>query len=204
MPPGDSGLFRPKDMRVFHCGLGMSGFAGRGCAPAFLWVAPKEKPPRPVEKKGAWAQNGASRLICLKYEGPRKRPWWSLSDSALGAGPVLLNLLAFCHANRNCEDGQKSEGPAFLFALPASLSATWAVAEEHFEMVRSSIKDQHSFYCLALRHSQYFRHQCSTGSSFRVPRCLRPKSRLSGGWPPKRACGRSRLALPGQLRQCSV
>ena len=27
------------------------------------------------------------------------------------------------------------------------------------------------FYCLALRRSQYFRHQCSTGSSFRAFRC---------------------------------
>ena len=28
--------------------------------------------------------------------------------------------------------------------------------------------DQLLFYCLALRRSQYFRHQCSTGSSFRA------------------------------------
>ena len=31
--------------------------------------------------------------------------------------------------------------------------------------------DQLLFYCLALRRSQYFRHQCSTGSSFRAFRC---------------------------------
>ena len=29
------------------------------------------------------------------------------------------------------------------------------------------------FYCLALRRSQYFRHQCSTGSSFRAFRFTR-------------------------------
>ena len=33
--------------------------------------------------------------------------------------------------------------------------------------------DQLLFYCLALRRSQYFRHQCSTGSSFRAFRFTR-------------------------------
>ena len=38
------------------------------------------------------------------------------------------------------------------------------------------------FYCLGLRASQYFRHQCSTGSSFRC-RSVGVKSRIGGCGP---------------------
>ena len=72
----------------------MSGFAGRKCTPAFLWVAPKEKPPCTVEEKGAKAQNGAMRLICLKYGGPSKRPGWSRQNKALGAVLAISISLA--------------------------------------------------------------------------------------------------------------
>ncbi len=38
---------------------------------------------------------------------------------------------------------------------------------------RKNVFDPLLFYCLALRRSQYFRHQCSTGSSFRAFRFTR-------------------------------
>ena len=38
------------------------------------------------------------------------------------------------------------------------------------------------FYCLALRRSQYFRYQCSTGSSFRA---LRAAPVLADGFLPQ-------------------
>ena len=101
------------------------GLSRRECAPIFFCLA-KRKRPRPVKRKPLRRKTALMRLICLKYGGPRKRPWWSLSDSVLGAGPVLLNLSVLRHANRNCCVGQRPQGPAALSALPASLSAARA------------------------------------------------------------------------------
>ena len=71
-------------------------------SPIFFGLRPKETLQRafsplrgspwrdaPSQKKTAWAQNGAMRLICLKYGGPNKGAWWSRQDAALGAVLVL-------------------------------------------------------------------------------------------------------------------
>ena len=64
----------------------MCRFAARECAPAFLWVAPKEKPPRPVEKKGA-----ESKL------GPR---WAKFGQDEGRASRSLRYLQVFCRVRR--------------------------------------------------------------------------------------------------------
>ena len=64
--------------------------------------------------------------------------------------------LAFGHAILFCE---------FVTAVPWRMVPTSSGCKDAF--------DQLLFYCLALRRSQYFRHQCSTGSSFRAFRFTR-------------------------------
>ena len=55
---------------------------------------------------------------------PERDRWRSRLDSALGAGLILLNVLVLCHANGNCEAGQRPKGPAVPFA-----AALWFLAE---------------------------------------------------------------------------
>ena len=71
------------------------GLSRRECAPAFLWVAPKEKPPRPVEKKGAWAQNGANAPYLLKIRGSQKETMVVVVRLCVGRGPGLAEFLRF-------------------------------------------------------------------------------------------------------------
>ena len=72
-------------------------------------------------------------------------------------------------------DGGLRIGACSDFAWPSGTLGSSAifVVTVPWRMVRraSGCKnafDQLLFYCLALRRSQYFRHQCSTGSSFRA------------------------------------
>ena len=70
-------------------------------------------------------------------------------------GSTYQCLLRFCltfgHAILFCEVGT---------AVPWRMVRLGSGCKDAF--------DQLLFYCLALRRSQYFRHQCSTGSSFRA------------------------------------
>ena len=75
--------------------------------------------------------------------------------------------LAFGHAILFCEVGT---------AVPWRMVRLGSGCKDAF--------DQLLFYCLALRRSQYFRHQCSTGSSFRAFRFA--------------------MRCPGECRSCCV
>ena len=56
-------------------------------SPPFFFVLPKKNAPRPVEEKGAGAQNGTVCLICLKRGGPRKRLRRKIYSRSVGRGP---------------------------------------------------------------------------------------------------------------------
>ena len=64
---------------------------------------------------------------------------------------LLRFCLAFGHAWVFCEVDT---------AVPCRMVPTSSGCKDAFDLLL--------FYCLALRRSQYFRHQCSTGSSFRA------------------------------------
>ena len=64
----------------------------QGMRPRFSLDAPKEKPPRPVEKKGAWAQNGANAPYLLKIRGPQQGSVVVGARCSVGRGPRPRNL----------------------------------------------------------------------------------------------------------------
>ncbi len=102
----------------------MCRFAARECAPIFFGSCPK-KTVTPGQKKGALVSTvGPSGQLWTRRGVPERDRWWSMLDSALGAGAALLNLLALRHANWNCEVGQRLKGPAALVA-----AALWFLVE---------------------------------------------------------------------------
>ena len=108
---------------------------------------------------------------CGKENGPctvqKKRPLWRAPVQWPSArrgsayrckrrfGPAFGHAMVFCE---------------FAAAVPWRMVRRASGCKDAF--------DQLLFYCLALRRSQYFRHQCSTGSSFRA---FRFATRYPGG-----------------------
>ena len=66
--------------------------------------------------------------------------------------------------------GTLGSSAIFVVTVPWRMVPTSSGCKDAFE--------QFLFYCLALRRSQYFHHQCSPGSSFRAFRCA---TRSPGG-----------------------
>ena len=104
--------------------------------------------------------------------------------------------------SRLCADGGRRIGASVDLGWPSGTlgsSAIFAAAVPWRMVPRSSgckdAFDQLLFYCLALRRSQYFRHQCSTGSSFRA---FRFATRCPGG---RRSCCIPMLRLSSTTRQ---
>ena len=62
--------------------------------------------------------------------------------------------------------------------------------------------DQLLFYCLALRRSQYFRHQCSTGSSFRAFRFTRKGYAASVSGKAANGCAAATRCPGGRRGRC--
>ena len=80
----------------------------------------------------------------------------------------------------SARDGGRRIGASVDFALPSGTlqSSAKVGTAVPWRMVPTSSGCKNAFglllfYCLALRRSQYFRHQCSTGSSFRAFRFTR-------------------------------
>ena len=87
-----------------------------------------------------------------REKGAKRAPVQWPSARRGSADRCLLRFgLAFGHARVFCEVDT---------AVPWRMVPTSSGCKDAF--------DQLLFYCLALRRSQYFRHQCSTGSSFRA------------------------------------
>ena len=105
--------------------------------------------------------------------GPKRKALGALrcSGPPRARGSADRCLLRFClavgHAILFCEVGT---------AVPWRMVRLGSGCKDAF--------DQLLFYCLALRRSQYFRHQCSTGSSFRAFRFA--------------------MRCPGECRSCCV
>ncbi len=76
------------------------------------------------KEKALWCpQLALTGQLWTRHGVPERDRWWSVLNSALGAGLILLNLSVFSHANRNCEVGQRLKGPAsLLLSRPVGLS----------------------------------------------------------------------------------
>ena len=149
--------------RTICWGAASSGVELRSALPEKGWAAGR-RPRKSGSRQGGLVQPGCTPHFSFVLP-KEKRAVHGPKRKALGAlrcsGPprargstyrCLLRFgLTFGHAMVFCEVDT---------AVPWRIVPTSSGCKNAF--------DQLLFYCLALRRSQYFRHQCSTGSSFRA------------------------------------
>ena len=87
----------PGDLLRDACPRGRDGgsapLCGAGMNPPFLFVLTKRNGPFTVQRETAWAQNRRQKApFLLKTRGSTRDIGQLRQDSALGAGPALLNL----------------------------------------------------------------------------------------------------------------
>ena len=115
------------------------GLVQRGCAPILFLSAPKRERAAPGVREQALLAATLHVRAKLLYGGRRERVPACFRQTADGRGGVTQRFGGLIPAARVCLGSGCKEG-----------------------------FDQLLFSCLALRRSQDFRHQCSTGSSFRA------------------------------------
>ena len=164
-------------------GSRQGGLSNGDAPPIFFSVLPEKKTGR-TRKGYAASVSGKAANGCAIARSKRKGRLTRSGAVALRArrGSTYRCKRRFCLAF----------GHAILFcevdtAVPWRMVTTASGCKDAFDLLL--------FYCLALRRSQYFRHQCSTGSSFRAFRFTR-KGYAASVRRQSRQRLRSRYALP--------
>ena len=114
-------------------------------------------PPLPTARGAARAPYLVLPKEKRAVRGPKRKAFGALrcSGPPRARGSAYRCLLRFCLAF----------GHAWVFC-EVDTAVPWRMVPRSSGC--KAAFDQLLFYCLALRRSQYFRHQCSTGSSFRA------------------------------------
>ena len=112
---------------------------GTGKNPQFHLCCAEKKTAVHGQKKRRWDAKRRGAPYLLMIRGSQQETAWETFGPSVGRGPGLAETFepAARDGPPSCVGGRKTDLTCFF---P---------------------------YCLALRRSQYFRHQCSTGSSFR-------------------------------------
>ena len=112
---------------------------GTGMNPQFLFGCAEKKTAVHGQKKRRWGAKRRGAPYLLMIRGSQQETAGETFGPSVGRGPGLAETFepAARDGPPSCVGGRKTDLTCFF---P---------------------------YCLALRRSQYFRHQCSTGSSFR-------------------------------------